>query len=1269
MAKINKIQVKSVDYEIEDLQAIHGTLKTINNETLLGDGNVETVGKKTEEGGEIFNNSTIAGNNSHAEGTDTSASGSNAHSEGAATIASGNGSHAEGYMSEAAGNNSHAEGYGTSALNEQSHAEGLQTTASGLDAHAEGYQTTASGDFSHSEGQNSKASGQSSHVEGNSTKAEASYSHAEGNKTTARGTQSHAEGASSNIAPEGTDAETLKSSWDSTKFNIALGTASHTEGLNNISGGNASHAEGEINYVTGIASHVEGYNNIVTGSYGAHAEGQGNTVSGQASHAEGNGNVASGAYSHAEGRGTQALNTVEHAEGKWNKSNTNTISSIGIGTNNENRKNAFEVSNTGEVYILNIGNYDGTNSDSASSINKIITNLPDFDTFVTESELTAKNYATKSALTSGLAGKANIEHTHEIADITNLQTTLNAKVPTTRTINGKALSANVVIDGGDIIVGGEGDYAKDTVQEAIDALKTAVDAKPSTDTNTTYTFASGTDGSFTVTPSTGSAQKVTIGKPATAGTADKVGRGITVSLNGTAQTKFDGSADVAFNVTAASVGAAASSHTHTLSQISNLNASWDSLLANAPSAYLTRWPSISEVTGKQNLVIKLNGGTTEGTNQFTYNGTATKTLSITPSSIGASASGHTHNYLPLTGGTLTGPITIEHDMSENTMTIDGSGYIKTTTNFTVQIEDTLALQYAVGFLRINGNIALTENNFSDYVTPSSIGAAASSHNHSAANIISGTLDIARLPSITDAKITSISASKITGTIPQANLPSYVDDVLEYSSKSSFPQTGESGKIYVDTTTNLTYRWSGSAYVEISPSLALGETSSTAYRGDRGKIAYDHSQETGNPHNLTLSNLGITATAAELNYMDGVTSNVQTQLNGKSASSHTHSANDITSGKLNIARIPTGLSGTTVALGNHTHSGYATVSHTHGTNTVIELTGYTGESIATRLDPFMSLNTALASLQNQIQAKAGSLSDLGVTATVAELNKLDGLTATVTELNYVDGVTSNIQTQLNRKASSSHTHSASDITSGTLNIARIPIGTGSDAVALGSHTHSLATTSAGGFMSAADKSKLDGITDNADSVSVSRNLTSGTQIASITINGTATALYAPTNTDTKNTTGTSNSASKLYLAGGTSQSSTGVQTYSNSAVYTQSGQLYATQMNASNGFYETSDARLKNFKDDIKALDTVDQIPTKYFTWKKDENQESQIGTSAQEIEKLYPELVSKIEDDTLTVDYAKLSIIALAAIKELKAEVESLKEEIWRLKSNSIKFK
>lgn len=221
----------------------------------------------------------------------------------------------------------------------------------------------------------------------------------------------------------------------------------------------------------------------------------------------------------------------------------------------------------------------------------------------------------------------------------------------------------------------------------------------------------------------------------------------------------------------------------------------------------------------------------------------------------------------------------------------------------------------------------------------------------------------------------------------------------------------------------------------------------------------------------------------------------------------------------------------------------------------------------------------------------------------------------------------------------------------------------------SHTHTASQVS--GLATVATSGSYNDLTNKPTiptipSLSVT-NSGSGNAVTGITVSGHTITVTKGTisSIDTKNTTGTSNSTQKLYLVGGISQSNTGVVTYSNNAVYTQSGQLYASQMNATNGFFETSDARLKDFKEDIKALDTVDQIPTKYFTWKEDESKELQIGTSAQEVEKLYPELVSKTGDDTLTVDYAKLSIIALAAIKELKAEIQSLKEEIKQLKSNN----
>lgn len=104
----------------------------------------------------------------------------------------------------------------------------------------------------------------------------------------------------------------------------------------------------------------------------------------------------------------------------------------------------------------------------------------------------------------------------------------------------------------------------------------------------------------------------------------------------------------------------------------------------------------------------------------------------------------------------------------------------------------------------------------------------------------------KLESITKAMVEGVLTGTITshdhdgmyaplsgGLIPSQYLPSYVDDVVEYASLSAFPASGEGGKIYVALDTNLTYRWGGTSYVEISPSLALGHTSSTAYPGDEG----------------------------------------------------------------------------------------------------------------------------------------------------------------------------------------------------------------------------------------------------------------------------------------------------------------------------------------------------------------------------------------------------------------------------------------------------
>lgn len=136
------------------------------------------------------------------------------------------------------------------------------------------------------------------------------------------------------------------------------------------------------------------------------------------------------------------------------------------------------------------------------------------------------------------------------------------------------------------------------------------------------------------------------------------------------------------------------------------------------------------------------------------------------------------------------------------------------------------------------------------------------------NDLMGTDNVSNMSKI-DAAVAALQSAKadlVDGLIPASQLPSYVDDVLEGTiseDASSFTLTGESsactpeaGKIYVDTGKNTTYRWSGSFYVPIGSDLALGETESTAFRGDHGKEAYDHISRQDNPHGVTATLIGL-----------------------------------------------------------------------------------------------------------------------------------------------------------------------------------------------------------------------------------------------------------------------------------------------------------------------------------------------------------------------------------------------------------------------------
>ena len=146
----------------------------------------------------------------------------------------------------------------------------------------------------------------------------------------------------------------------------------------------------------------------------------------------------------------------------------------------------------------------------------------------------------------------------------------------------------------------------------------------------------------------------------------------------------------------------------------------------------------------------------------------------------------------------------------------------------------------------------------------------------------------------------------TGKVPASQLPSFVDDVKEYNSISDFPLTGETDKIYVAKDTNKTYRWSGTDYVEISESLALGETSSTAYAGNKGKANADAIAAIKDGTDIdSFGDVETAISTLQSNFQDGVDS-VYDAVVAKGSTPASKSLSDVVTG---IANIPNANSGT------------------------------------------------------------------------------------------------------------------------------------------------------------------------------------------------------------------------------------------------------------------------------------------------------------------------------------------------------------------------
>ena len=275
------------------------------------------------------------GNFSAVFGSASRAEGKRAFAQGTNTFAKGNYSHSEGDNAVAHGNESHAEGYNTLAQGNQSHAEGNNTISKGLSSHAEGISTVAEGKYSHSEGNQSKAGGEGSHSEGIKTEAAGYYSHAEGDNSkvlTALPADGGASGGSTGGDPSG---ETWKASEH-------LGQKGHAEGTNNLVLGYSAHAEGYNTKAYGPISHAEGYNTV--------AGTKDSLEKGWCAHASGRDTVAEANCSFTSGLGTVANTELQTVIGRYNKVEES-LFTVGCGTSNSDRKNAFAVNVDGTIKL------------------------------------------------------------------------------------------------------------------------------------------------------------------------------------------------------------------------------------------------------------------------------------------------------------------------------------------------------------------------------------------------------------------------------------------------------------------------------------------------------------------------------------------------------------------------------------------------------------------------------------------------------------------------------------------------------------------------------------------------------------------------------------------------------------------------------------------------------------------------------------------------------------------------------------------------------
>lgn len=360
--------------------------------------------------------STLAGGDySHSEGAYTTTLGLGSHSEGAYIYSTGNYSHTQGAYNSSYGNIIHVEGvYNTAGSNninalpgghveglynkieKNGHIEGAYNSSNGQLVHIEGTYNKVENDYGHAEGYHSYVQGKTAHAEGSWTYAIGDDSHVQGSYNSAKGMCSFVTGSYStsyglyaSSIGEGllsyNEAEVSVGKWNISEeknetriFEVGIGTSEE-----NRSNAFSVYTDGTTYFANQLYlwdgnSYINIYNspesileqtvgrwnkdgNLIYAEYFNDYEYKGARAN--YSHAEGYHTIAGADYSHAEGLYTQTTNEAEFAAGKYNASKSNsTLFSVGNGTSEDNRSNAFSVHTDGTSYLFDntiVCNYPG----------------------------------------------------------------------------------------------------------------------------------------------------------------------------------------------------------------------------------------------------------------------------------------------------------------------------------------------------------------------------------------------------------------------------------------------------------------------------------------------------------------------------------------------------------------------------------------------------------------------------------------------------------------------------------------------------------------------------------------------------------------------------------------------------------------------------------------------------------------------------------------------------------------------------------------------